>query len=94
MDFGITPQQLAQVVARWRHCGTQIADLAPEVGDLPVSGSAAAQALNTCLRTTRAVTTGRATQLHALADALDRFGALTVEADAAAAAALAERRRS
>lgn len=94
MDFGITPEQLAQIVARWRQCGRQLADLVIGGGDLPVSGSISVRALNDCLRVTRTTTTGHATHLDALADALDRFRSLTVEADEAAAVALAERRRS
>lgn len=94
MDFGITPQQLVDIVTLWRRCGRQIADTDCGVGDLPVSGSAALASLNACLGATRDATTARSQQLDALADALATFGALTVEADASAAAALAAKRQS
>ncbi|ALG83907.1 hypothetical protein [Gordonia phthalatica] len=94
MDFGITPSQLAEVVALWRRCGRQLDGLSLSGGELTGSGSLAVTAVNECRRATRETCAARARQLDALASALARFGALTEEADAAAAAALADRRRS
>lgn len=93
MDFGITPEQLTDVVALWRRCGRQVAAADCDVDDLPASGSAAFASLNACLHTTGVAADTRSQQLEALADALARFASLTVEADASAAAALAARRQ-
>ena len=94
MDFGITPHRLAEVVALWRRCGREVALLDLPDGDLVAVESEAVAALNDCRRTATEATAARSGQLDALAEALSHFGALTEEADAAAAAALAERRRA
>lgn len=94
MDFGITPQQVAEVVALWRRCGQQLDALGSLGGELSGSAASAFIAVDDCRRTTREAAASRAAQLDALASALTRFGALTEEADAAAASALADRRRS
>lgn len=91
MDFGITPRQLADIVALWRRCGDQITDPPVRLGELPAVG-VAFPALAACGRTTREAVAARSDQLDALADALARFGALTEAADDAAATALAGRR--
>lgn len=93
MSFGITPEQVAAIVALWRRCGREIADLDCGSGGA-AAGSLAFENLADCRRTTRVATKARSAQLSALADALATFRALTVSADETAATTLAERRRS
>ncbi|EGD54731.1 hypothetical protein [Gordonia neofelifaecis] len=94
MDFGITPEQLNSIVARWRHCSDEIAGLDCEVGDLAVRGGLSTAALAACATAVRAITDSTARRLDESAGAIERFNTATVESDRACAAALAALRRS
>lgn len=93
MDFGITPDQVAQIVGRWRHAATELAGLDTETGEFAVSGSFTLDALAGAVAASGEAGRARSHELGALADALVGFNTCTVDSDEAAAAALAATRR-
>lgn len=93
MGFGTTPEQIAEIVAKWRHCGTEIGDLKFEATTVSLAGTRTASAVQHAGTAARTCSTSLSRQLLALGDALQAFNARTVESDQAAASALAAVRR-
>ena len=93
MNFGITPDQAAAIVALWRRSADAIAGLDCAAGDLGAAGSFALDALGGTLTATRAVAGAQSRQLSGLADALAAFNTRTVDSDESAATAVAATRR-
>ncbi|MGB3301340.1 hypothetical protein [Gordonia sp. (in: high G+C Gram-positive bacteria)] len=89
MGFGITTENIAEIVAKWRQCGTEIGALSYQAADLSLAGSRSAPALRDAGNAAHGCARSVSTNLSGLADALQAFNARTVESDRAAAAALA-----
>lgn len=77
--FGITPEAVAAIVSVWRREAEEIGALSPPAA--PAARSATCEALARCVPAAGAATGALGTTLHALADALARFNALTTESD-------------
>ncbi|MCF8570295.1 hypothetical protein L5G32_08450 [Gordonia sp. HY002] len=88
-DFGITPTQIAQIVADWRELGDEI--VRTRLPDPPTTATSRTVAAAAIASTkAAAVSSADGLRLVALADALDRFNGLSQESDSASAAAIGD----
>lgn len=87
-EFGITPERLQVIAACWQSEGTEIGALAPAAELTGAEGSAGLCGLLVCARAAEESAAAAGRRLCALADGVQRFDALTLAADAAAAAAV------
>ena len=91
-DFGITPTQIAQIVADWRALGDGI--VATRLPDPPAhstSRTVSAAAIASVKATT--VSGADGLRLVALADALAKFNSISQESDSACADAIGDATR-
>ncbi|MCF8604976.1 hypothetical protein L5I01_16600 [Gordonia sp. HY442] len=88
-DFGITPTQIAQIVADWRELGDEI--VRTRLPDPPASSTSRTVAAAAIAGTkAAAVSSADGLRLIALAEALAKFNALSQESDTASAATIGD----
>ncbi|MGO3328038.1 hypothetical protein [Gordonia sp. (in: high G+C Gram-positive bacteria)] len=89
VDFGITPTQVAQIVADWRELGDEIVRTRlPDPPQTSTSRTVAAAAIASAKAAM--VSSADGLRLIALAEALAKFTALSQESDRASAAAIGD----